>query len=142
MEKRDYVYGTEELIEAIVTAAEDVGQRFPGGVLQVGNLSREGGGDIPQSVSHNSGRDADFAFYALDTRGRPVRPDWYISYGPDGSDDEGKGFRLDVPRNWALVESLLLNTRIQVQYIFVAHWIREMLLEYGVRSGASPVVQR
>lgn len=141
--KRDYIYGTEELIQAIMQAAQDVGTRYPGGQLQVGNLSRAEGGDIPQSRSHNSGRDADLAFFALDSRNRSVQPEWYVSYGPDGTDDEGKGLRLDVPRNWAFVESLLLNPRIQVQYIFVAHWIREMLLEHAVRNGALfGVVQR
>ena len=102
----------------------------------VGNLSQPDGGDIPQSVSHNSGRDADIAFYALSPKGQSVPLEWYVAFNADGYATDGSGYRLDASRNWAFVASLLQNRKIQVQYVFVADWIKVLLLDYAIRAGA------
>lgn len=61
-------WGTPQLVRLIQDAGRQVARAYPGSKLAVGNLSVEGGGDIKWSRSHNSGRDADLAFYVLDTR--------------------------------------------------------------------------
>src|SRR5687768_14894673 len=67
---REVRYGTEELVGLLGHAAQ-VLHAETGTRMWVGNLSHRGGGDIPFSVSHNSGRDADVAFAYLDGQGEP-----------------------------------------------------------------------
>ena len=140
--ERNTLYGTDELIDSLLSVAEEVGKAFPGAPLVIGNLSQPKGGDIPQSVSHNSGRDADIAFYVLSSDGKSVPPDWYVSIDPDGKGTDGSGNRFDAARNWTLVESLLKNRKIQVQYLFVADWIKTLLIDYAIRAGADPELIR
>jgi hypothetical protein len=40
------------------------------------------------------------------------------------------------------VESLLKNRKIQVQYLFVADWIKTLLIDYAIRAGADPELIR
>ncbi len=137
---RDYVYGTKELVDGLVRAAEHVSLRHEGNVrLALGNMSRKGGGDIPQSKSHNSGRDVDVAFYMTNADSTSVEPQWFIAFDGNGESEEPAGYLFDTKRNWTFVEALLGDPSIQVQYIFVADWLRTLLLNHGIASleGAS-----
>jgi len=58
----------------------------------------------------------------------PIKPDGQVKWG-------GK-LMFDVPRNWALVEALLKNPRIQDQYLFVANHIKHLLLTHARGAGA------
>ncbi len=140
--RRDFVYGSETLVAAIERAAGAVAEQVPGSVLLVGNLSRKGGGDIPQSVSHNSGRDVDLAFYARTPDGKPVDDAGFVAFDPEGwAQVPGRGrIRFDAARNWALVAAFLSDATIQVQYIFVADWLRDILLDYAIRTHQDPVL--
>ena len=112
-------YGTERLVRALERAAAAVG----GGPLGVGDLSRARGGSIaPLSSSHQSGRDADLAFYALD----------------GALDDLARlePARLDVARQWRLVVALLEDPSIEVRWMFVSDDIRSALLAEGRRQRA------
>lgn len=133
---RGYFYGTDGLIDAIQSAADVVAEKYPGSTLWVGNLSREVGGDIEPSVSHNSGRDVDLAFYACDLVGEPVDTGRFVRFDADGkSEDYQTQVFFDSKRNWALVRALLTNTSVQVQHIFIADWLKQLLLDYAIRSG-------
>lgn len=141
---RRLLYGTQELIDAIVRAADAVAAASPGAVLGVGNIGRREGGDIPYSVSHNAGRDADLAFYATDPRGRPVLlPDLVRFDGTGRSRDFDGYYRFDVARNWLLVRSLAATPGTQMEYLFISDPLRAMLLGHA-RSIGEPaeVVQR
>ena len=128
-------FGTVELVEALRGACRAVAKRYPGSVLVLGNLSRKGGGRIRVSVSHQSGRDADLAFYALDTKlGRPAKLKHFVAFGPDGLSRDGR-LRFDAARNWALLEALLRGPT-RVQWVFVSRPLRRLLLEQGVAEGA------
>jgi hypothetical protein len=93
-------------------------RKFPKGtpVLGIGDLSREGGGAFKPHRSHQSGRDADIAFY---TKGaNPVsgmRPTTRAT--------------LDVPRTFALLRGWL--ERDEVEFIFVDYRLQQPLYEYA-----------
>lgn len=142
--RRNLVYGSQELIAALVDASEYVAEVYPGSVLWLGNVGREHGGDIPWSVSHNSGRDADVAFYTTDPSGVPVQPPDLLHYRGDGRTVEYGGYyRFDDARNWALVKALVTSQRTQVQYLFISNPLRQRLLSHA-RSRGEPaaIVER
>lgn len=132
-------FGATELVDAVLTAADAVAKRYPGSVLYVGNMAKGGGGDIPWSVSHNNGRDVDLAFYLVGTDGRQVDLDDLVQLGTDGCPTGllAPSCKFDVRRNWALVESLISNETIELQYIFVSNALRELLLDHA-RSRKAP----
>ena len=133
-------FGTAELVGAIERAAKVVAERYPSSVLLVGNMSRERGGDIPVSVSHNSGRDADLPFYVVDARGRLVLEHGFVKFDAEG---RSGALRFDVKRNWALVKALLTDRDVQVQWLFCANSLRKLLLEHARQVGeAADLVTR
>jgi penicillin-insensitive murein endopeptidase len=136
-------HGTDELVAATQRAARQVAARHPGPSLVVGNLSLPSGGPIEFSESHRAGRDADFLFYALDAAsGAPVEPTDFVLYKCDGTSTDGR-LRFDVVRNWALVEALLGDDTIAVQYLFVSACLKRQLLAHAESAGApKATVQR
>jgi murein endopeptidase len=130
-------YGTDELVATIAHAAAAVAEAAPGALLSVGNLSKGGGGDIPWSISHNSGRDADLGFYMIDDHGQPVLlPSLLPLTPPDGSVElEGRVVRFDVARNWLLVKDLLTRPDGRVQYVFCARFLIRRMLEHAAALG-------
>jgi len=141
--KRDYLWGTAELVQILVDGARSVAEataepeaRTP---LRIGNLSAPGGGDIIYSVSHNSGRDADLCFFAKDRDGRPVDLERMARFDEAGTvawpaELAGAAF-FDTERNWLLVRALLTHPAVIVQWIFVAAPLRNMLLDHALRIG-------
>jgi hypothetical protein len=99
-------------------------------------MSTDGGGDIYWSRSHNSGRDADFAFFVEDSEGNPVSvvPD-LISMRADGTARYHSNWRFDIERNWALIESLVTSQAARVQWVFIYAPLRAKLLEYAEEQG-------
>ncbi len=132
---RGFVYGTSELIGLIKRTGARVGRKTKS-TLAVGNLSRKGGGDIPQSVTHNSGRDVDLLFFALDSDGEPIRVGFI---GFDRSLESkwmGEKVTFDVARNWTVVETLLRDGKAQVHSILVARWLKKPLLAHAKKIRA------
>lgn len=131
-------FGTTELMTLLKHAARRVALTYPGSRMMVGNLSRKKGGDIHWSHSHNAGRDGDIAFY-FKRRRRAVVPTTLVKVGPRLRSLRPRGYRFDVRRNWALVKALVTHKTIQVQWIFVAKYIKAALLKYarGHRTSAA-----
>lgn len=132
-------FTSRSMLELIETAAEHVDREFPGSTVHLGNLGRPGGGDIPYSVSHNSGRDADIAFFALDSSGEPFVWKDLIPFEEDGTwthPETGEAIRFDVDRNWSFVEGLLGQKEHRLQYIFVSRGLRDSLLDHARAIGA------
>ena len=118
----------------VLHAAAQVHEAHPGSTLALGNLSRAQGGDIRWSVSHNSGRDADLAFYVRDTRtgARVVAPD-LIAFDDQGN-SRTKAYphlSFDVARNWVLAKALLTHPKGHVQYLFISDALKAKLLEHA-----------
>lgn len=133
-------WGTRELVEGLLRAAEHVSERFPGTRTGIGNLSMEEGGDIRWSVSHNTGRDADVAFFFVDGRGAAVEVPTLLHVDADGRRAKSAPYELDLPRSWAFVQYLVRDPELRVQWIFVSEAIRRRLLAYADEHGATSAV--
>lgn len=131
--ERGFHWGTDSLVSLVPRVARRVAKKHRGAVLQVANLSRKGGGDIPQSVTHNSGRDADLLFYARDAAGKPVQVTEFLRYDKRGRAGD---LRFDVPRNWALVRACVSDKKAVVQSMLVARHLRGMMLRHARRTRA------
>jgi penicillin-insensitive murein endopeptidase len=93
-------WGTDETIDAIVTAIEAVEARYPGSArLVIGDISHPGGGRLNRHRSHQTGRDADLGFYYQ--RGEV---DTFLA---------ARKRDLDLPRTWALVRALVTETDVE-----------------------------
>jgi penicillin-insensitive murein endopeptidase len=140
-------WGTPRLVAAIERAASAVAQALPSPVpLGVGDLSRARGGPIwSYSRSHQSGRDADLAFFLLDERGRPVAADDLVPLDSSlrGVTPDGARRFFDVVRNWRLVRALLADPGIHVRWLFISNPLRAALLAEARHEGTpQPLLAR
>ena len=135
----DNFYGTWELVQLLERGARRVAFRSPGTKLTIGELSREQGGKIDGHRSHESGRDADVGFYL--TRGDGES---YYTYAFAELDARGRGkppistcaSTTRATGSWS--RKLITDGDARVQYIFVAYWLRQRLLDEAVRRKAAP----
>lgn len=127
----DTRWGLPALIHMMERAAKKVAKKSPGSVLGVGDISHKNGGDIFLHRSHESGRDADIAFYVVDQRGKNLLPDTFVTFQGSIESSSMPGARFDVPRNWALVQAMLEDPIARVSHIFVADPLRRMLLAHA-----------
>lgn len=141
---RGLIYSTDRMVRLLEGAAAHVRDHFPDSTVYLGNLGNPGGGDIPYSVSHNSGRDADLAFFLHDEQGRPAVPDDLVPLDENGEHetDDGRVLSFDPARNWRLVEGIIEAGGDQLQYIFVSNSLRRMLLEQAREVDAPARVVR
>lgn len=128
-------WGSDELVDGLLRAAQTVVDTHGSGRTGIGNISLKDGGDISWSVSHNTGRDADVAFFFVDPAGKAIEVPTLIHVGPDGLQARGYPYSLDVPRSWTFVESLVRDQAMRVQWIFVSEPIRQRLLRYAEEQG-------
>jgi len=129
-------WGTDELVSLLQRVSRSLHARFAIR-LTVGDLSARDGGAVGHHRSHQSGRDADIAFFIRTapprgtTRpGRPAEPDDYYIFGADGRSEDGR-WVFDDDRNWALVSALLTDRTTRVERIFVSSPLRSRLLRYA-----------
>jgi penicillin-insensitive murein endopeptidase len=132
-------WGTDELVGLLERCAARL-KRQGLGPLTVGDLSARAGGQIARHRSHQSGRDADLAFFARTESARgPSRPATltdYVVFDRNGRSLDGT-LRFDTARNWALVQTLLTDPRVRVERLFVATTLRALLLQHARASHAS-----
>lgn len=139
----DHFYGTWELVQLIQRAAHRVAIRVPGAKLSVGELSREGGGNMPGHASHESGRDVDLGFYMLDAQGRPYDAFAFASFDGRGRGlPPNQGLVFDTARNWELISKLVGDGDARVQFVFVAPAIKKLLLDHGRAVRAPEAILR
>ena len=134
-QSRNTNYGTQELVDAIESAARQVYQEHQGAPLRVGNLGFRRGGRIPWSSSHQAGRDADLAFYAVNGDGKSVPTPDLIGFDDLGRAEDHDDLYFDIPRNWALVRALLTDQTIKVQWLFVSLGLKNLLLLHALEIG-------
>ena len=135
---RELVYTSDPMRRVLRETSEFVAERHPSKIVQLGNLGHRTGGDIPYSVSHNSGRDADLAFLLETPDGKPYIPEDLVSVDASGEatvTDEGEERTLvfDTAGNWAVVEGLIRASGDDLQHIFVSHPLKTRLLTYARR---------
>ena len=151
---RNSNFGTDELVGLVVRSTRTVDRLLPGGVAAIGDLSRRAGGSSVEHRSHQSGRDVDIFYYAVDERGRPVQPgDAMLRFNAEGravrwSPAKGSpapagavpAYRFDARRNWALVRSLIVDPGAEVQWIFIQHNLAALLIREAAASGDDPAM--
>ena len=137
----DVRWGLEPLVTMIDRAARQVRRQFPDAVTAVGHLSREGGGEIDRHHSHESGRDADVAFFVRSATGRQLSPERFIQFRGDGAALGWPGAFFDDAKNWALVSAFVTDPEARVTHVFVAAPLRARLLAYAERIGAPASVR-
>ena len=137
----DARWGLEPLVAMVDRAARSVQKQFPDAVLSVGHLSRPGGGEIDHHASHESGRDADVAFYVKNQQGKSIFADHMVPFKPDGTAPTWPGAQFDDAKNWAFISSIAAEAQARVTYIFVESKIRERLLQYATKIGAPPAIR-
>ncbi len=129
-------WGLGPLVSLIDRSARAVHRQFPDAKLSVGNLSRQGGGEIDRHASHESGRDADIGFYLKNHLGKPLLADHFVPFRGDGLAPSWPGASFDDARNWALVAAFVTDPIARVSHIFVAAPLRARLLAYAEKIGA------
>ena len=137
----DVRWGLGSLVGMLDRSARTVRRQFPDAVLSVGHLSRSGGGELDRHASHESGRDADVAFYVKDTKGHALYADHFVKFAPNGMARTWPGAVFDDGRNWLLVAALLDDPVAHVSHVFVSTPLRARLLAYASRIGVAPAVQ-
>ena len=145
--ERGNQWGTDELIAMVERSAAKVRdeQRV---TLGVADLSPKRGGKTIWHASHQSGRDVDLIFYAVNAKGRPMPPPEVEMVHFDG---KGKPFtpkhmqkdgyeeptwqerEFDDELNWLLVEALLSDRAVRVQWIFISNPLQARLLRWAER---------
>lgn len=139
--KRHTQFGSDALIEVILDSAKLVSKAYPGSKLRIGNMSRKHGGDIPWSASHNSGRDADLAFFCKTKKdGKPVLAPGLLDFDSSGQGIKRPDLVFDVERNWKLVEALLTHERVHIQWLFISEGLKRLLLDHARKTGADEEV--
>jgi penicillin-insensitive murein DD-endopeptidase len=147
-------FAIEELVGGLTRAFAQVEEATPGNVAYVGDLSLRRGGDSTMHRSHESGRDVDIFFYAVDRDGNPLTNlPAMLRFAADGSAvawSSGKTGRrireplpeahLDVRRTWALVANLISEATFEVQWIFIHQPLVELLLQEAVKKKADPAL--
>ena len=136
-------YGTDELI-TLLTEVGDRMRQFGGAPLGIGDLSFvDGGSAAPHHRSHESGRDVDLLLYLLDAKGQSMVSNAMLIVDDDGRIADGSGVRLDVARTWLLVKQLMVAQAADVQHVFLAEPLIQLVLDHA-RALAEPaaVVER
>jgi len=124
------------LLTALNRAARMVARKYPGSMLEIGELSRKDGGRITSHLSHQSGRDADVAFYLTDLDGAPIRGPRFLRCDGRGDGRDDPTIRFDDQRNWEFVRALLEDPNEEVRQIFIYAPLRARLLAYAAKVKA------
>lgn len=136
----DAQWGLPALVKMIERSAQEVAKRFPGSVLNVGDISLKEGGEIGGHHSHESGRDADIGFYVADAKGKPLDMRSFVKFDSALGSKSFPSAHFDVARNWLLVQHFLTDPEARVSHIFVAEPLRQSLLSHAKARGVSPLL--
>ena len=117
-------YGTKQLIAVIEDAIQHVHKRHPETPkLYVGDLSDHNGGELGRHASHQSGRDADIAYF----RDGPLHNETALV--------ATKADELDIYRTWTLLAFLLKDKRVKM--IFSVNPLIQTLHQHALAQGYS-----
>lgn len=124
-------YGHPALVLMLERSARQMARQAPGSVLLVGDLSYKHGGPIAGHHSHESGRDADVAFFVKDRHDHSRILDHFVAFDGDGQAKDGSGLVFDDYRNWLLVQLWLKDHRATIQNVFISTPLRARLLRFA-----------
>ncbi len=139
--KRSTNFGSSALVKLLKDTGEAISREHPGAVLVIGDMSDEDGGQLRHHKSHQSGRDVDIGYLRMVSTGVLAPPvNKFISFDGQGRSNEESTY-FDLRRNWDVIELLLTNKEIGIEYIFVSQQIRTWLLQYSSVTKKKPTVQ-
>jgi len=126
---RNRGWGTQEMIGMLIKSSADMNKKFPGmDRLQVGDISKEGGGDVSDlHSSHQNGQDADLTYYRRNQREQPSNHINGFSENMVINNRLSKNF--DTARNWEFMKRL--HQHGDVQRIFVDPVIKNELCRFA-----------
>lgn len=127
-------YGHPALVLMLRRSAKEISSDAGGIKMLVGDLSRERGGPLYGHRSHQSGRDADVGFFAINSKGKSVQLAEFVKFGADGKSGGDGGLIFDDYRNWLLVQAWVTDTRAGLSHIFVSHGLRARLLAFASKD--------
>ncbi len=130
-------WGTPQLVGLLKRASAKVARKHRGAMMLVGDLSAREGGHLDRHNSHQSGRDADVAFYASNSKGKPLTLKRFVAFDGDAKAKDHPSARFDDAMNWALVEALLKDDKVSVRFLFVSNPLRARLLAYAAKKNVS-----
>lgn len=133
---QELAYGHPALVLMLRRSARDIARSVRGSKMFVGDLSKKYGGPLSGHRSHQSGRDADVAYYMLDKNGKPIRAKRFVTFGGDGKARDGSGLQFDDRRNWLLVQSWVRDKRAGISHVFTSRALRKRLLAYAQKHKA------
>lgn len=114
-------FGTAEAVSHMVRGLSHVGETLPGGATpMVGDLSRRHGRRLKRHRSHQSGRDADVAYYFHDA----ARSEAFTPATPA---------TMDIERQWALFSYWI--ERDVVTYVFIDPRLQRALRRFAESQG-------
>jgi penicillin-insensitive murein endopeptidase len=125
------VYGHPALVLMLERTAKQMVRNVDSEPLLVGDLSLEFGGPLYGHKSHQSGRDADVGFFALDSKGRTKKLEHFVAFDAQGRAKDRSGLVFDDYRNWLMVLSWLKDERADIRHVFVEAHLRRRLLEFA-----------
>ena len=121
---RDRAWGTDETVDAITAAFDTVQAKHKQAPrVEVHDLSTREGGWIHDHKSHQSGRDADLAFYQKRCA-RGVCPFRHV-----------KPNELDVATQWTLLRALIDQGNVEA--MFMDRSLQQPLYDYARKQGAT-----
>jgi len=117
-----FQFGTVQSNRAIIGSADYLDTHDPDGpMIQVFDISKEGGGLAPHHISHQTGRDVDYALFYKDG----FQPPLVFMDVPFE--------RVDLARLWLLIEGLLETNDIKI--ILIDHELQGLLYPYAEAQG-------
>ncbi len=130
-----FSWGHPALVKMLQRSARDL-SRVKGSVMLVGDLSRKHGGPLAGHHSHQSGRDADVAFYAKNKKGKSVRLKRFVAFDGDGKAKNKSGLVFDDYRNWLLLQSWITDRRAGLSHVFISGPLKKRLLDFANKRPA------
>ncbi len=124
-------YGHPALVLMLRRTAQQMVQNVGSKPMVIGDLSSEHGGALYGHRSHQSGRDADVGFFAVDAEGKPQAVDRFVKYDSNGRAKDRSGLIFDDYRNWLVVLTWMKDERADIKHVFVASHLRRRLLEFA-----------
>jgi hypothetical protein len=122
IKRPNLAFGSERTVELLVEVFARYRKRAKGGpLINVGDISRRGGGHLKGHRSHRRGVDVDIG---LVLKGEQADESRFINATPEN---------LDVRRTWLLVRALLETD--EVRYIFLDYRVQAQLYEYALEHG-------
>lgn len=121
-------YATDYLFNVISYGAKEIATKYPDGErIQIGDISKQSGGQLARHASHQNGLDADIAY--LRNNHREMKPEGFGGFDEVFVSNGKVTANLDVQRNYEIVKHYVSTST--VNRIFMDAAIKTRLCEYA-----------